>query len=175
MEIIGVILLMIGAWMIYVFNAIVSSSNQVLEASSGVDVALSKRYNLIPNLVETVKGYASHERAIFEQVAALRTIPVTNRAVYDQDVVAVQSQLLALAESYPELKADQQFLNLQRGLTDAEEHIQAARRLYNHKVEALNSTIDTFPGNLVNLLAKRERAAFFEAESQNRNNPHINW
>ncbi len=175
MNILGFVILVLVGVFIYSFNAIVSRSNQVLEASSGIDVALAKRYSLIPNLVETVKGYASHERAIFEQVAALRTMPGTNRATYDQDVFAVQSQLLALAESYPELKADQQFLNLQRGLTDAEEHIQAARRLYNHKVESLNSTIDTFPGNLVNQLAKRERAAFYEAESQQRNTPHINW
>lgn len=161
-------------WFIYYYNKIKKYSIAVEEASSGIDVALSKRFSLIPNLVETVKAYTKHEKEVFEIVAKSRSEMMT-RVNYENQMNETITKLLALSEAYPELKASENFLHLQRSLADTEEHLQAARRLYNRNVANLNETIAVFPGSLVNGLAHEKRAPFYEAETEERRTPSVDF
>lgn len=174
MEILLAVLGIAVVWFIYYYNKIKKFSIAVEEASSGIDVALSKRFNLIPNLVETVKGYAKHEREVFESIAKSRRDMMT-RIDYENQMNDTINKLLAISESYPELKASDNFLHLQRALADTEEHLQAARRLYNRNVANLNETIAVFPGSLVNGIAHEKRAPFYEAETKEREVPRVNF
>lgn len=138
---------------IMAFNGIVRSKNQVDEAWSDIDVQLKRRYDLIPNLVSTVKGYAAHESGVFEEVtkarsAAMGAGSMDEKLKDENQLSGTLKSLFAIAENYPELKANQNFAQLQADLTDTENKIQAARRFYNGTVRDFNTKIQTFPGNL---------------------------
>jgi LemA protein len=141
-------------WVIMIFNGLVVLKNRAKEALSDIDVQTKRRYDLIPNLVETVKGYATHERELFEKVTQARTAAMgatglANKAEAENALSGTLKSLFAVAENYPDLKASTNFLELQRELTDTEDKIQAARRFYNTNVRDLNIKIESFPANLV--------------------------
>lgn len=151
--ILGIVVLLI-LWVVLSYNGLVSKVNRTKEAWADIDVQLKRRYDLIPNLVETVKGYATHEREAFENVTAARSAAMqagspADKAAAENQLTGTLKSLFAVAEAYPDLKANQNFLELQRQLGDTEDKIQAARRFYNSNVQALNTSIQSFPGNLI--------------------------
>jgi len=148
------VLLVVAIWWIAIFNRFVRLRAHVKESWAGIDVELKRRYELIPNLVETVKGYARHEQSTFEKVTAARTQAMQARtpgehAAAEANLQGVLKSLFALAEAYPELRANENFLGLQRELSGLEDAIQNARRYYNAIVRDLNTAIESFPGNLL--------------------------
>jgi LemA protein len=153
------------------YNSLVSGRNHVRESWSGIDTELKRRYNLIPNLVETVRGYAQHEREVLQRVVEARTRAVgstgtpASQAKDENVLVAALRQLFAVVEGYPELKAGRNFLELQKQLAETEDRIQAARRFYNANVRDYDNRCQMFPTNLVAGMFKFERAEFFEIES----------
>ncbi len=151
--ILGVIVLLI-LWVIASFNGLVSLTNRAKEAWSDIAVQLKRRYDLIPNLVETVKGYAAHESAAFESVtkarsAAMGATAPADKAQAENMLSGALKTLFAVSEAYPDLKANQNFLQLQKELGDTEDKIQASRRFYNTTVMSLNTRIQSFPANLI--------------------------
>jgi LemA protein len=164
--ILGLIVL-VGAYLVYAYNALVSSKNMVAEGWSGIDVQLRRRADLIPNLVETVKGYATHEDKLFRDIAELRAKSISGGSVGEQSQVgqamsAALGRLFAIAEAYPELKADANFRDLQDKLSGIEDEIQMSRRYYNGAVRNLNTMIESFPSNLIATQFKFQKAEFFE-------------
>ncbi len=166
---VGAALLLLGVVLATSYNRFVQQRTLVEESWSQVDVELQRRHDLIPNLVETVKGYAAHERAVLERVTAARAAAEqhrrdrpTERRPYEEEVGGALSGLLVVAEGYPELKASINFLHLQRELTDTEDRIAAGRRFYNGNVRALNTRVGTFPSNVVARTFGFERRDFFE-------------
>ncbi len=148
------VIAIIIVWIIAVFNGLVVLKNRAKEAWADIDVQLKRRYDLIPNLVETVKGYATHERELFEKVtlaraAAMGAQGVEAKAGAENALSSTLKSLFAVSENYPELKASTNFLELQRELTDTEDKIQAARRFYNTNVRDLNIKIESFPANMI--------------------------
>lgn len=160
----------IALYVIVTFNALVSLKNRVQEAWSDIEVQMKRRYNLIPNLVETVKGYVKHERATLESVTRARAEAMANQgrpseqAVSENVLAGALKSLFALAEDYPDLKANQGFLDLQDDLAELEDRIQAARRYYNGSVRDLNVKIEQFPSNLVARAFRFIQAEFFELD-----------
>lgn len=141
-------------WIIASFNGFVSRVNRTKEAWADIDVQLKRRYDLIPNLVETVKGYATHESQAFQNVtearsAAMQAGTPTARADAENQLTGTLKSLFAVAEAYPDLKANQNFMQLQQELGDTEDKIQAARRFYNSNVRDLNTAVESFPGNVI--------------------------
>lgn len=141
-------------WVVAAFNGFVSRVNQTKEAWADIDVQLKRRYDLIPNLVETVKGYATHESAAFENVtkaraAAMSASAPADKAAAENQLAGTLKTLFAVSEAYPDLKANQNFLQLQKELGDTEDKIQAARRFYNTNVRDLNTAVESFPGNVI--------------------------
>ena len=179
-----VILLVLGLvffWLIVTYNSLVKFKNRAQEAWSDIDVQLKRRYNLIPNLVETVKGYAGHEKEIFQRVADARA-----RAMGAQDpkekgtaenmLSDTLKSLFAVVENYPNLKASQNFLELQRELRDTEDKVQAARRFYNGNVRDLNIKIETFPTTLIASFLKFKKMNLFElVEPEKREAPKVQF
>jgi len=166
--VIGIIILIV-LWLIWTFNRLVTLRNRTQEAWADIDVQLKRRYDLIPNLVETVKGYASHERELFEKVTEARAKAmgagtIGEKAQAENMLSSTLKSLFAVAENYPDLKASQNFLELQRELTDTEDKIQAARRFYNGNVRDLNIKIETFPTNLIAQGLGFKKMEFFELE-----------
>jgi LemA protein len=161
------VLAAIAAYLIYVYNSLINNRNLVAEGWSGIDVQLKRRADLIPNLIETVKGYASHEDKLFRDIAELRAKSIAGGTVADQSSVgqamsAALGRLFAIAEAYPELKADANFRDLQDKLSGIEDEIQMARRYYNGAVRNLNNLIQSFPSNLVANAFSFATAEFFE-------------
>lgn len=160
------VLAIIG-WVTGIYNGLVTMKNRVDEAWSDIDVQLKRRYDLIPNLVETVKGYAAHERELFEKVTKARTQAMgaqtpAQKAEAENILSGTLKSLFAVAENYPQLKAGENFLELQRELTDTEDKIQASRRFYNGNVRDFNIKIEVFPDAIIaNMLAYKKRE-FFE-------------
>ncbi len=156
------------------YNGLVNKRNMVRSAFSTIDVMLKKRYDLIPNLVETVKAFASHERATFEKVIELRNrasapdISTAERMKVEGQITPQIGRLLAIGEAYPELKSSTQFLNLQRNLTEIEEQISAARRAYNGAVLAINNAVESFPTNILASKYGFTRHDFFEGDDSAR-------
>lgn len=142
-------------WGILIFNRLVALRNQVKAAWSDIDVQMKRRYNLIPNLVETVKSYVTHEAGTLERVVEARSAAMANQGGPDEQSITeglltgALKSLFALSEHYPDLKANQNFLALQNELSDVEDHIQKARRFYNGSVRDLNNKIEQFPSNIV--------------------------
>src|SRR6185437_2165959 len=141
-------------WAIFAYNGFVTLVNRAKEAWSDISVQLKRRYDLIPNLVETVKGYAAHESSAFENVtkaraAAMGATGTADKAQAENQLTGALKSLFAVSEAYPDLQANQNFLDLQRNLADTEDKIQAARRFYNSTVKDLNTKIESFPGNFI--------------------------
>lgn len=167
--IVGVLLL----YGILVFNQLVRHRNRVENAWSGIDVQLKRRYDLIPNLIEAVKGYATHERELFEQVTQARTRAIEADSVGDQaqaetEITRSLGRLLAVAEAYPQLRANENFLALQEELTSTESKIAFARQFYNDQVMRLNTLIEQFPSLIVARMGRFRQREFFEAEEDSR-------
>ncbi len=172
---IGVVAL-IAVYLIYTYNNFVRLTQRAKEAWADIDVQLKRRYDLIPNLVETVKGYASHERAVFDEVTEARAKATATHidvgAITPEQITAMAGaeaalggalgKLLAVAEAYPDLKASANFVELQRELTDTENKIQAARRFYNGNVRDLLIGLQSFPGNVIGKLFSFTEMAYFE-------------
>lgn len=187
---IGAAVLIIG-FVIYAYNRFVTLTQRTNEAWADIDVQLKRRYDLIPNLIETVKGYAAHERGVFDDVTNARAqatqvhvdpeniTPEQIRAMAGAESALTQSlgRLLAVAEAYPDLKASQNFSELQSELTDTENKIQAARRFYNGNVRDLAIALQSFPTNLIgNMFGFTEREYFeLEADSEEREPVQVNF
>ncbi|MDR1418344.1 MAG: LemA family protein [Endomicrobium sp.] len=165
-----ILIFLVGAYALSIYNQLVALKNRVQEAWSDVGVQMKRRYDLIPNLVEIVKGYASHEKTTLDAVIQAR-----NAAVRVKDSVEDKSKaesvlsgtlksLFALSENYPNLKANENFLELQRELTDTENKIQASRRFYNSNVLSLNIRLERFPSNIVGKMFNFEKQDFFQLE-----------
>ena len=157
----------IAGYLVMAYNGLVRNKNLVAEGWSGIDVQLRRRADLIPNLIETVKGYAAHEDKLFRDIAELRAKSISGGTVGEQSAVGqamsqALGKLFAIAEAYPELKADANFRDLQDKLAGIEDEIQMARRYYNGAVRNLNTMIESFPSNLIATQFKFERAEFFE-------------
>lgn len=154
MYIIYAVVAVIIIWLVASYNGFVARVNRSKEAWADIDVQLKRRYDLIPNLVETVKGYAAHEKGVFEDVTAARSAAMgatgaPAKAKAENALSGTLKSLFAVAEAYPDLKANQNFLELQRELSDTEDKIQAARRFYNGNVRDLAIAIQSFPGNII--------------------------
>lgn len=149
-----VIVVVLVFWVIFSYNRFIALINRAKEAWSDIDVQLKRRYDLIPNLVNTVKGYAIHESSTFDKVTQARTAAMGASNIADKGkaenmLSGALKSVFALAEAYPDLKANQNFLSLQTELSDTENKIQASRRFYNGNVRDLNIAIETFPGNII--------------------------
>lgn len=148
------VVILVALWVIMAFNGLVILKNRAKEALSDIDVQTKRRYDLIPNLVEAVKGYAGHESGVFEKVTQARAQAMSaqgmaQKAGAENALSSTLKSLFAVAESYPDLKASTNFLNLQNELTDTEDKIQASRRFYNTNVRDLNIKIESFPENII--------------------------
>jgi LemA protein len=148
------VLVIIALWVIVAFNGFVAMVNHAKEAWSDIEVQMKRRYDLIPNLVETVKAYATHESSAFENVTKARTAAMTatgveGHAQAENMLTGALKSVFAIAEAYPDLKANTNFLELQRELSDTENKVMASRRFYNQNVMALNTGLGQFPGNVV--------------------------
>lgn len=168
MIIILVVIVVIALWLIMTYNGLITLKNRVDEAWSDIDVQLKRRYDLIPNLVNTVKGYAAHEKEVFEKVTEARARAMgagnaADKAQAENMLSNTLKSLFAVAEAYPELKANQNFLELQRELTDTEDKIQASRRFYNGNVRDFNTKIQVFPTNIIAGMLNFVKRDFFEA------------
>lgn len=172
--IIGIILGLIILWVILIYNALISARQRTREAWSTVETQLKRRYDLIPNLVETVKGYAAHESKTLEAVIAARNLAIHNQDLSPQKeqtenmLTGALKSIFALSENYPNLKADASFVELQRELSDTETKIQAARQFYNTAVLSYNTRIQVFPNNLLVRFFHFEPERFFELEENER-------
>lgn len=159
-----------GLYGVTIYNRLVKLKNRVAEAWSDIDVQMKRRYNLIPNLVETVKGYASHEKETLERVIQARNVAATTtgdpaqQAASENMLTGALKSLFALSEDYPDLQANAQFLKLQDDLAESEDLIQKARRYYNGSVRDFNTLIEQFPSNLVAGLVDYETAEYFEID-----------
>jgi len=167
-------------WIVFIYNSLIVLRNRVKEAWSDIDVQLKRRYDLIPNLMETVKGYAGHERETFEKVVQARNMAMSAQGVKEKgEAENMLSQTLksifALSESYPELKASQNFLELQQELSDTENKIQAARRFYNGNVLELNTKIETVPSNVVANMFNFKQSEFFQIGEEEKAAPKVDF
>ncbi|HOX10420.1 MAG TPA: LemA family protein [Candidatus Moranbacteria bacterium] len=170
---IGIIVLVVAVVLVVsgvvIYNGLIKLKNRVDEAWSDIDVQLKRRYDLIPNLVNAVKGYATHEKELFEKVTAARTAAMgagtpAQKEQAENMLSGTLKSLFAVAENYPDLKANQNFLELQRELTDTEDKIQAARRFYNGNVRDFNTKIQVFPTNIFAGMLNFTKREFFAAE-----------
>jgi LemA protein len=158
-------------YLIYLYNSLITSRNRVDEAWSDIEVQLKRRYDLIPNLVNTVKGYAKHEEGVFTKVTDARaqamSAPTPQQKLQaENQLTQTLRSLFAIAENYPDLKANQNFLSLQSDLTDTEDKIQASRRFYNTNVRDYNTKLQTFPTNFFSSMFKFETRPFFDIDEK---------
>ena len=176
-NVLWVVLAIIVLFVLYVimaFNSLARGRNQVSEAWSDIETHLKRRYDLIPNLVETVKGYAKHESSTLEKVVQARTAAMSqsgggeSRTAAENALSQTLKSIFALSESYPDLKANQNFLELQKEITDTEDKIQASRRFHNSMVLSFNNRTATFPSNIVAGMFKFQARAFFELDEGER-------
>lgn len=176
-NILYVLLILVVLAIIFIYNGLVRIRTRVKEAWSDIEVQLKRRYDLIPNLVNIVKGYATHEKTVFEDVTQARAQAIsagndkTALADAENNLSGTLKTLFAVAESYPDLKANQNFLELQKELTDTEDKIQAARRFYNGMVMDLNTRVQTFPTNILAGLFGFKQEEFFGLENEEEKNP----
>lgn len=177
MEVVLVILLIIICiWILAQYNSLVKLKNQVKQAKSGIDIYLNQRFDLIPNLVECVKGYMKHEKDVIESVTSMRTTylkEAKNNIKVAENLNNSMNKLIAVAEAYPELKASEQFLNLQKNLTKIESQLQAARRIYNNEVTSYNIKITTIPSNIIASICGFKEENLFEIEEFKKENVNI--
>ena len=158
-----IVVLAIVIWCVRTVNDFKKKEIRVQEGLSGVEVALTKRYDMLTKMLDTAKGYMAHENELFEKVIALRRgMSVAELNDAQQQMDSLSGKLFAVAEGYPELRSSEVFVELQRGIRDAEEHLQAARRLYNTSVTSYNTAIAMFPAKI--LAGSRQPKEFFAAE-----------
>lgn len=167
-------------WLIAIYNGLIKLKNRTDEAWSDIDVQLKRRYDLIPNLIETVKGYASHEQITLEKVIqarnmAMNTQGTEKQAQAENALSQTLKSIFALSENYPDLKANQNFLKLQDELSDTENKIQAARRFYNSNVRDFNIKIEVFPTNMIATKLKFTKKDFFEAVKEEKKNIEVKF
>jgi LemA protein len=164
-------IILVGFYAVFLHNRFVAYVARTKEAWSDIDVQLKRRYDLIPNLVNTVKGYAAHETTAFEKVITARSAAMSAQGVADKtkaegELSGTLKSLFALSENYPDLKANTNFLELQRELSDTENKLQAARRFYNGTVLELNTAVDSFPSNLIAGMFHFAKAEFFTLDEE---------
>ncbi|MDD2274737.1 MAG: LemA family protein [Candidatus Pacebacteria bacterium] len=179
MIILGVVAIVL-LYVVFTYNGLVTLRNRVKEAWSDIDVQLKRRYDLIPNLVETVKGYASHEKETLENVikarnAAMSTSGIKEKGEAENMLSGTLKSLFALSENYPDLKASTNFLELQRELSDTENKIQAARRFYNGNVKDFNTKIEMFPANIIASMFTFKASEFFSINDGEKENPQVKF
>jgi LemA protein len=177
---IAILVLLLATFLIVLYNRLVRLRNRAENAWAQVDVQLRRRYDLIPNLVETVKGYASHERATFEEVTKARTAAQQARTVPEQAeaenfLTAAIGRLFALAEDYPELRASENFQQLQSQLEDTEQKIAVSRQVYNDAVLTYDTALETVPTNIVGGMFNFEEKLYFEIEEPIREAPRVQF
>jgi LemA protein len=177
---IAILVLLIATFLVVLYNRLVRLRNRTENAWAQVDVQLRRRYDLIPNLVETVKGYASHERATFEEVTKARTAAQQARTVPEQAVAenmltAAIGRLFAVAEDYPDLRATENFQQLQSQLEDTEQKIAIARQVYNDAVLTYDTALETVPTNIVGDAFNFEEKPYFEIEEPIREAPRVQF
>jgi len=166
-----VVIIVLGALVVGMYNGLIRSRVRVDEAYSDINVQLKRRYDLIPNLVNTVKGYAAHEAGVFEKVTAARSAAmnasgIAQKAEAENQLAGALKRLFAVSEAYPELKANEGFQQLQGEVTDTEDKIQAARRFYNGSVRDYNIKLQVFPTSLIAGMLGFTHRDFFEVENQ---------
>ncbi|MDO8514189.1 MAG: LemA family protein [bacterium] len=162
-----VVVAVIALWAVWAYNRFVTLTNRVKEGWSDIEVQMKRRYDLIPNLVETVKGYAAHEAGTLQKVTEMRTRAMNatspkDKADAENMLTGALKTLFAVAENYPNLKANENFVELQRELSDTENKIQAARRFYNGVVMELNTKLQSFPSNLIGNMFGFKQSDFFQ-------------
>ena len=175
-----VIVVLLVLWVISTYNSLVSLRNKVKDQWAQIDTVLKRRFDLIPNLVETVKGYAKHESDTLEAVIAARNTYVSASAPEDQmkadgELTKAISKLFALSEAYPELKANENFNSLQKELSETEDKIQYARQFYNDIVRKYNTKRETFPTVLIAGMLGFKEVNFFEASAEERQNVQVKF
>jgi LemA protein len=163
-------------WVVFAYNSFIRFVNRAKEAWADIDVQLKRRYDLIPNLVSTVKGYAKHESSAFENVtkarsAAMNAGNIEEKGKAENMLTGALKSIFAIAEAYPDLKANQNFLELQKELSDTENKIQAARRFYNTNVRDLNTKIESFPNNIIANMFRFSSMEFFQLEDSSAKGP----
>ncbi|HEX6576435.1 MAG TPA: LemA family protein [Gemmatimonadaceae bacterium] len=176
--IVGIVLIALAVWALITFNGLVRLRNQVKTAWADIDVQLKRRHDLIPQLVAAVKGYAGYERSVLTSVTELRTQAMSQRSPAqlgqtEAALAAGVNQLLALEEAYPDLKANQNFLQLQRDLVQVEDNLQYARRFYNGAVRDYNTAIQRFPGMLIAAPGGFRPDEFFSADESDRDSVKV--
>lgn len=177
--VLGVVILAL-IYIVMMYNGLVTLRNRVKEAWSDIDVQLKRRYDLIPNLVETVKGYASHEKETFDRVIAARSKAMSAQGIKEKGdaenaLSGTLKSLFALSENYPDLKASVNFLELQKELTDTEDKVQAARRFYNGNVLEFNNKLQLFPTNMIAGMFGFKSSEFFAAEEGEKAAPKVSF
>lgn len=169
-----IILAVIVGYILITYNSIVKQKNRVLQASSGIDVYLTQRFDLIPNLVECIKGYMNFEKETLIAITEKRSMYLQNKNLKDGEELNNEcNRIILLAENYPDLKADEHFLNLQKKLSKMESQLQAARRIYNTEVNKYNDKIETFPNSIIADAFNFKKQEYFQAEQNARNNMQI--
>jgi LemA protein len=178
-----IVLIVVAAivlWVVAVFNGLIRLKTRTDEAWSDIDVQLKRRHDLIPNLIEAVKGYAAHEKGLFESVTEARSKAINAQGAEEKGkaenaLSGTLKSLFAVAEAYPELKANTNFLQLQTELSDTENKIQASRRFYNGNVRDLNIKIETFPSRIIAGMLGFKKREFFEADESERAVPEVKF
>lgn len=175
------LIVLVGLWVMGAYNGLIRLRNQVDEGWSDIDVQLKRRYDLIPNLINTVKGYAAHESKVFENVSAARSAAMGAKSPAEREqaenaLTGTLKSLFAVSEAYPELKANTNFLKLQDELSDTENKIQAARRFYNGMVRDFNTKLQVFPTNMIGTRLGFQARSFFEiANEAERETPKVQF
>jgi LemA protein len=174
------IIVVVAIAVIAMYNGLINLRNRVDEAWSDISVQLKRRYDLIPNLISTVKGYAAHEKEVFEKVTEARTRAMSagtteEKAEAENMLSGTLKSLFAVSENYPDLKANQNFLELQRELTDTEDKIMASRRFYNGNVRDFNTKLQVFPTNMIAGMLKFSAREFFEMDEKEKENVKVEF
>lgn len=172
-------ILFLPMWALY-YNKFVSSKTKVQEGWSGIDVQLKKRHDIIPNLISIVKGYMKHEQSVLTEVTELRTKAMNSSdpaqiAEAENMLQGALKSLFAVSESYPDLKSSENFLQMQHELTEIEDQISAARRIYNQNATALNVLVESFPSNMLANVHNFKKVAFFSLDQTEREMPTIDF
>lgn len=175
-----IIVVVIAGWLILTYNGLITLKNRTDEAWSDIDVQLKRRYDLIPNLVNTVKGYASHESGTFEKVIQARSAAMSAqgphaKAEAENMLTNTLKSLFALQEAYPQLKANENFLKLQDEISDTENKVQASRRFYNGNVRDFNTKLQVFPTNMVGNMLGFKKYEFFQIDEADRAVPEVKF
>jgi len=174
------LIVIVGGWLLVTYNGLVTLRNRVKEAWSEIDVQLKRRSSLIPNLVETVKGYAKHEKSVFENVTKARSAlmsagSLSEKAKANDQLTGALKSLFAVAEAYPDLKASENFKALQDELSDTETKVAASRQFYNTNVLDLNNTLEQFPSSIIGNMFGFQKEAFFQASEDEKKDIEVKF